>query len=118
MNFSNGSLRVYAHVGIKPVGTLSETAKVLGEILAVSFFEDKSGRFDEFPAFIAEATHIRYALLGNPDPEEDLRDDPTEDFELVIEPRDQTLTSQKADKSDELVSIISLDGRIDCWVLR
>ncbi|CAI8776026.1 hypothetical protein [Pseudomonas chlororaphis] len=118
MKFEDESMKCFAHVGIRPHGTLLETAEVLGGVLAVSFVEDECRRYDEYPAFVAEVKNIRYALLGIPDPDDDLRDEPTDDFELVVEPISSLPQVKKADVSEALVSVIERDGRLTCWVLK
>ena len=58
----------YADIGIKPMGSLAETALVLGKALGgIAFVQDTEGRFDEYPA-IAESGRLRFALLGVPGP--------------------------------------------------
>jgi hypothetical protein len=48
---------------------LSETAQLLSKGLAISFVEDIGGRYEEFPAWTAEAAGLEFALLGIPEPE-------------------------------------------------
>jgi hypothetical protein len=117
MNLADPSFKYFAHVGIKPVGTLLNTADALGEVLSVSFLEDSIRRYDEFPAFVAETENVRYALLGIPDPGEDLRDNPTDDFELIVESINPSPFSQKRDVSGELIALIKESGKLVCWSL-
>jgi len=118
MMFENESASYFAHVGIQPNGTLSETAGVLGEILSINFFEDQSGIYEEFPAFIAEIQNIRFSLLGAPALEDDLRENPTDGFELMVQPIRSPTQAQKVDISSDLVSIIARDGRLSSWNLK
>lgn len=118
MNLADPSFKYFAHVGVTPLGTLSSTAALLGEILSVFFSEDSTRRYDEFPALVAETKGVRYALLGVPDPDEDLRDDPTDDFELIVEPVNPSSVAEKVDVSGELISLIKQDGRLVCWSLK
>ncbi len=115
----SASMNTFGHVGIEPVGDLSETAALLGSVLGgLIFSEDTQRRYDEFPAYLAERGALRYALLGVPDPDDDLRDDPTMDFELIVEPLALLQGSAKADISDELIEKLRNDGRINCWSLK
>ncbi len=112
-------MNMFGHVGIEPVGSLSDTATLLGDVLGgLVFSEDTQRRYDEFPAYIAEGNDLRYALLGIPDPDDDLRDDPTADFELMVEPLALHPADVKADISQQLIQKIRDDGRINCWSLK
>jgi hypothetical protein len=66
---------------------------------------------------VAEDEGLRYALLGIPAPEDDLREDKTNDFELMVEPALPMGSGAKADISNDLISRISKDGRLRCWSL-
>ena len=113
----------FCNIGIEPTGTLADTAHLLGEVLGgLVFVEDSLGRYDEFPAFVAESAGLRFALLGIPDPEDDLRDDPTEDYELLIEPialhSIDAVGDPEEDISEQIMQKILNDGRIRCWSLK
>jgi hypothetical protein len=112
-------MREFAHVGIKPVGDLSTTANVLGRVLGeLVFAKDTRGRYEEYPAYVAEHDGLRYALLGIPVPEDDLREVRTDDFELMVEPASpQGSDGVMADISNELILRIREDGRLECWSL-
>lgn len=114
----DSSLRCFAHIGIRASYSLADVAKILGEIFSVEFVEDKSWRYDEFPAFVVELQNIRFALLGVPEPGDDLREDPIDDFELMIEPIESSPDTLKVDVSEEALSRMCQDGRLDCWLLR
>jgi len=118
MMLENESARYFAHVGIQPNGTLSETARVLGDILSINFFDDEKGLYEEFPAFVAEVRNIRFALLGTPAQEDDLRENPTADFELIVQPIRPLSQVKNTDISEDLASIICRDGRLVGWVLK
>jgi hypothetical protein len=105
------------YVGIAPVRRLAETAAILGDVLGLVFTEDTEGRFDEFPAFIAEASGLQYALLGIPDADEDIRDNPTNDFELQVVSTVPT-SGNATDISEELIAKLKKDGRLKCWLLK
>lgn len=111
-------MKIFADIGIGPSGDLETTARILGEVLHVDFEADMDGRYDEFPAYIADSAGARYALLGTPRPEDDLRDEPTNEFQLMIRPITDNHGSPKKDVSDDVVSKLSGDGRIASWVLK
>lgn len=111
-------MKIFADIGIGPAGNLETTARILGEILHVNFEADADGRYDEFPAYIADSDGARYALLGTPNPEDDLREEPTNEFQLMIRPVMDDHRGPKKDISHDIVSRISGDGRIDSWVLK
>jgi len=109
--------KLFGYIGIQPTGDLAETASILGEALGgMVFTQDKRGSYDEFPAYIAEAFGLRYALLGVPDPEADVRDNPANHFTLHIEPM-RPEAGEDANISDKVVATLKRDGRINCWIL-
>jgi hypothetical protein len=109
--------QLFASVGITPIGELEATAKVLGEALGgLTFVEDKSGRYDEFPAYVAEREGLRYALLGPPAPEDDLRDEATDECQLMVD----AISGEAGPRSDisaDLIAQIGRDGRLQSWPL-
>lgn len=110
--------RLVGYVGVKPVGDLAETAAIVGEALGgIVFARDTRGLFDEFPAFVAETSDVRYALLGTPEPGQDLRDNPTGDYALHIE----SLSSEQGkvlDISEQVLATLKKDARLSCWPLK
>jgi len=111
-------MKKFAHVGIEPIRDLGVTAEVLGIALGgLAFVEDTRGRYGEFPAYVAEEEGLRYALLGIPAPEDDLREEKTNDFELMVEPALPSGDGPKADISNDLILRISRGGRLKCWSL-
>ncbi|MBB4727833.1 hypothetical protein [Xanthomonas arboricola] len=112
-------MKKFAHVGIEPVGDLPATAEILGSVLGgLIFVEDTMGRYCEFPAYVVERDGLRYALLGVPAPENDLREEKTNDFELIVEPSIPQGDGAKTDISDSLISRIEAEGRLKCWSLQ
>lgn len=111
-------MRTFAQIGIGPVGSLGETAEILGRVLGgLLFLEDEQRRYDEYPAYIAEEKGVRYALLGVPAPGCDLRDEPTNDFALMVEPISPHGGGEIVDVSEDLIGRIQGDGRLQCWSL-
>ncbi len=108
----------FADLGVSPNGSLAETALILGEALGnLVFKQDTHGRFDEYPAFIAKNGGLRYVLLGIPCPQEDVRDEPSTDFTLLVEPVDSRVGEARENISTRLLSRIEWDGRLTCWKL-
>jgi hypothetical protein len=108
----------FADLGVSPKGSLAETALILGEALGnIDFKLDTHGRFDEYPAFVAENGGLRYALLGIPCPHEDVRDEPHTDFALLVESVDSRVGEARENISIRLLSRIEGDGRLTCWQL-
>lgn len=108
--------RMFAHVGIRPLGDLGATAEALGGALGLHFVEDSGGRYDEFPAYVAEREGHEYALLGVPNPQDDLRENKTDDFELMVSVPNNA-PGVEVDISQDLVTKINQDGRLQCWLL-
>ena len=109
---------MFAEIGISPVGSLGETAEILGRVLGgLVFLEDQQGRYEEYPAYVAEDNGIRYALLGVPEQGYDVRDEPTTDFTLLVEPILTKREDAIVDTSGGLIDRIQRDGRLKCWSL-
>jgi hypothetical protein len=108
---------LFGYIGIEPRSDLAETAAVLAEALGGLTFTPAEGQFDEFPAFVAQARAVRYALLGNPDRENDIREHPTTDFELRIEAT-QAASEIQPDLTDQVLAMLEKDGRLTCWILK
>lgn len=106
---------VMGFVSIKPVGDLEQTAAIVGEALGLQFVYDKDRHYDEYPAYIAEVPHHRYALLGVPDPEDDLREEPSDDFALQVNPLNDA-EGDATDISEQLLATLQKDGRLICWL--
>jgi hypothetical protein len=82
-------------------------------VLNLAFAKAEPGEFDEFPAFVAIASGLRYALLGVPDPSEDICDEPSTDFELQVS--SITRTAEPAiDISKELLAKLKEGSRLRC----
>lgn len=111
-------MKKFAHVGVEPAGDLDATAGILGSVLGgLVFIEDTRGRYGEYPVYVVERDGLRYALLGIPAPEDDLREDKTNDFELMVEPALPQGDGAKTDISSDLILRINADGRLKCWSL-
>jgi len=110
--------KFFGYVGVEPVGSLSETAALVGEALGgIAFVEDTQGRYDEFPAYVAESFGVRYALLGAPDAADDVRDHHDPNIELRMEPT-SVESGPRVDISEKVVATLKKDGRVNCWVLK
>ena len=105
------------YVGVSPLGSLEETAVVIGKLLGLNFEEDKSGYYQEFPAFCAEVLGMKLALLGIPDEDMSLSDEPIDYFELQLSTLSKSGLEGKTDLSEYLVDILSGDASVKCWVL-
>jgi len=75
---------MHEHIGIIPVADLETTANVVGKIVGADFEKDTSGFYEEFPAYVADADGIEYALLGHPEPGHDFREYTKNEFELIL----------------------------------
>ena len=115
---TNTSIDKFGYVGIEPHGALAETASLLGRALGnLDFQADTESRYDEYPAYIADRNGLRYALLGVPAPEDDIRDEPTSDFQLMVKPLSLGPAGSKMDISAELAKKIQESGLLNCWPL-
>lgn len=113
----SGGISIVGYIGIKPVGTLRNTAELLGKDLCVEFFEDTEGRYDEYPAYCAEALGLELALLGVPPEEYDIRENKTEDYVLQIKNILSVKSENQIDISDFILSWLRTDSTLDCWIL-
>jgi len=71
---------------INPSTSLAAAADRIGAALAVRLVPEVSGRFEEYPAFIGATSDMEIALLGPPEREHDIRDNPTQDYALQVAP--------------------------------
>jgi hypothetical protein len=106
----------FAALEVRPVGSLRETARILGDALGgMDFVEDKSGYYEEFPAFEAARAGLRFALLGIPDPKYDIREEPrSTDFQLIVEPMRSNDPGRKVDISQDIFEEIAKSGLLQC----
>lgn len=72
-------------VEIEPRHSLKETARRLGEALSVTFENELTGRYEEYPAYVATAAGLEFALLGAPAPEDDVRENKSDAHQLMID---------------------------------
>jgi hypothetical protein len=71
-------------VDIEPHHPLEETAERLSLALNLSFIEEQTGKYEEYPAYVAEGAGFEFALLGTPLPEYDIREHKSPNFQLMI----------------------------------
>lgn len=109
--------REFADIGLTPIGSLQNTATILGNILGITFKEDNEGTYDEYPAFLASTPTLKYALLGVPLPEDDLREEPSNEFNLLVSSIDDDSDLAESDISERLISQLMKNGIVQCWRL-
>lgn len=73
-----------ACLNIRPTLSFEETVAVIGDALGLSFKDDQAGKYEEFPAYRAFVLGLEVALLAPPLPEFDVRDEPDDCFQLII----------------------------------
>jgi len=89
---------------IKPHISLAVAADRIGAALAVRLVPEMSGRFEEYPAFVGATSDLEIALLGPPEPEQDIRDDPTQDYALQVAPLSQVEQHQYLELHQQLLA--------------
>lgn len=110
-----------ASIGIKPKGTLAETAEVLGQALGVTFAPDNSGYYEEFPAYCADVMGLRLALLGIPEPEYSIQPIKDNSFELQMAPVPEIWRLIEEPRGDNLdissfvSEVIKKTTGLECW---
>ncbi|OLF53303.1 hypothetical protein [Pseudomonas chlororaphis] len=109
--------REFADIGLTPIGSLENTATILGNVLGITFKQDNEGTYDEYPAFIASTPTLKYALLGVPLPEDDLRDEQSNEFNLLVSSIDDDSDYPEIDISEQLISQLMKSGIMQCWKL-
>ncbi|CAI8938879.1 Glycogen phosphorylase [Pseudomonas chlororaphis] len=116
-SMSTQAYRAFADIGLTPIGSLENTATVLGDILGITFKEDNEGTYDEYPAFLASTPTLKYALLGTPLPEDDLREEPSNEFNLLVSSIDDSSDLPEIDISEKLISQLMKSAVVQCWRL-
>ena len=84
---SDGWLRTFHLCGIvdiEPHLSLEEAAERLSLALNLSFTEEQTGRYEEYPAYVAEGAGFEFALLDTPLPEHDIREHKSPNHQLMI----------------------------------
>ena len=89
---------------INPHISLAVAADRIGAALAVRLLPEISGRFEEYPAFVGATSDLEIALLGPPEPEQDIRDDPTQDYVLQVAPLSQVQQHRYLELHQQLVA--------------
>jgi hypothetical protein len=114
--WGESGMRIFADIGIELRLDLESTAKIIGEILKLNFLKDIEGKYEEYPAYIAKSEGVEYSLLGPPEPEFDIRDEPVAEFQLMVDTISET-EEEECDVSEDISGRILADGRINCWPL-
>lgn len=109
-------LWIAASIVIRSSATLAETAAKVAEAFGICFSPDKSGRYEEYPAYSARALGLELAILGAPSPEYDLDKTPEPEFYLLA----TTLSYpegplQEIDLSEHLVTVLKTRTDLGCW---
>jgi len=76
-------------IDIEPRFALEETARRLGESLSLTFEEELTGRYEEYPAYVAIGAGLEFSLLGAPKPEYDIRAKKSDAHQLMISSEDE-----------------------------
>jgi hypothetical protein len=103
-------------IGIRGDRALDEAAKALGRALGVAFVEETTGRYEEFPAYCAEALGLHLALLGVPEPGADIRSEPNSDYALQVVSETST-PEPVVNISAYLLEVVKQNSDLECWVL-
>jgi hypothetical protein len=83
MDYRN--LNILGAVRLEPDFPLADTATKLGAGLGgIRFKKDPIGTSDEFPSFSAQAAGLSFILLGIPEADEQIGDEPITDYTLQI----------------------------------
>ena len=110
-------IKFVGYVGVFPLGSLEDTAVAIGRQLGVVFEEDQTGYYQELPAYCVEVPGIKLALLGIPDAEDSLSDEPIDYFELQLSTVSKSGLEGETDLSGYLVELLSGSNLVKCWVL-
>lgn len=107
---------IHAVLEIQPCGTLQETAVALGRALGGLVFEEEdSGKYEEYPAYVARDPQLSYALLGIPEPEYDIRDVKRNTYTLQVESIGIASDNAQEDISESLARTIRENSKLICW---
>lgn len=107
-----------AYVGISPVDSLKNTANLLGAALGdVHFEKDETGYYEEYPAYCSYVLGLRLALLGIPNEDDYLGDEPLDYYELQVSTMTNGEKSMNIDLSNHIVSTLKNAQNLNAWVL-
>jgi hypothetical protein len=109
-------MTLHGNIGISGERSLAETAELVGHALGVRFSPETTGRYEEYPAYCAEALGLQMALLGVPEAGSDIRDDPDSDYCLQVM-SESSAALPMIDLSEYFVELIKHNCDVDCWAL-
>ena len=110
---------IFGFVGIRPEErSLSEVAMRLTSAFGIDFEFDESGKYEELPAYCAQALGIQFALLGLPEQQLVETAEPMTDFTLQVLSLDNLREGEDMDLSDYLARLISRCAKLEAYVLK
>lgn len=109
-------MKHFAYLKIEPDFSLADTATILGGILSATFEAETTGRFEEYPAYVAKKDGVELALLGKPEPEFDVREEPGDFFQLMAETESSRYPSS-SQLAQELYQKLSVSGKLRSEIL-
>lgn len=75
---------IIASLAIPSEKPIEEVVESTGRALGLVFSKDTSGRYEEFPAFVADAIGVEFALLKIPSPEFLDEGNPVENYSMLV----------------------------------
>lgn len=99
-------LCIKGSIRIKPQHSLPYTAGVLANVLGITFREDPSGTYDEFPSWSAEALGLLFSLLGIPDEDSNISGATDYSLEVRLSDRMHSMAEYECDISRYLAKLI------------
>jgi hypothetical protein len=117
MNTEIQAARLIGAIEVEPSAALADVARVLGLALGLVFVEEQSGKYEEYPAWISNGCGLEFALLGPPAPEDDVREEQSQSFQLLIDSPWLESGGESVDISALYVDIIQRASDLSCAAL-
>ena len=115
---TNSKIKIIANLGIRPINSLNETARLVeSAVCGLSLEPDSSGKYEEFPALVGSLLGIDFALLGEMFMGFDEQVSGEKHFELQLSTKNRE-TEVFYDVSEHVCEFINGSGKLDCWVLK
>ncbi|MCC4591347.1 hypothetical protein LL974_09405 [Xanthomonas campestris pv. cannae] len=89
---------------INPSIPLAAVAERIGAALVARLEPEMSGCFEEYPAFVGATSDLDIVLLGPPRPEDDIRENPTQDYALQVAPIAQVTQDRYVELHQQLLA--------------
>jgi hypothetical protein len=99
---------------IKAEFTLKQTAEIINKSLGLNLEIDKSGYYEEFPAFSVSVLNVQMVLLGVPEPEFLIENQDYKHYNFQIMDNNQYESSESINLGTNFIYILNTKSELKC----